>query len=81
MGMLSADVWRASRLVVDTGMHAFGWTRQQAVDYMSQNTPVAPIDVEAEIDRYIAYPGQALSYMTGRMEIERLRARRRGHPR
>ena len=74
MGMLSADVWRASRLVVDTGMHAFGWTRQQAIDYMSQNTPVAPIDVESEIDRYIAYPGQALSYMTGRMEIERLRA-------
>jgi uncharacterized protein (DUF885 family) len=75
MGMLSADVWRASRLVIDTGIHAFGWTRQQAVDYMLQNTPVAPIDVESEIDRYIAYPGQALSYMTGRMEIEALRAR------
>ncbi|MBK9740100.1 MAG: DUF885 domain-containing protein [Actinobacteria bacterium] len=75
MGMLSADVWRASRLVVDTGMHAFGWTRQQAVAYLLQNTPVAPIDVEAEIDRYIAYPGQALSYMTGRLEIQLLRAR------
>ena len=75
IGMLSADVWRASRLVVDTGMHALGWTRQQAVDYMVENTPVAPIDVEAEIDRYIAMPGQALSYMTGRMEIEALRAR------
>jgi uncharacterized protein (DUF885 family) len=74
MGMLSADVWRASRLVVDTGMHAFGWTRQQAVDYMLANTPVAPIDVDAEVDRYIAYPGQALSYMTGRLEIERLRS-------
>ena len=73
MGMLSADVWRASRLVVDTGLHAFGWTRQQAVDYLRENTPVAPIDVSAEIDRYIAYPGQALSYMTGRLEIERLR--------
>ncbi len=73
MGMLSADVWRASRLVVDTGIHAFGWTRQQAVDYMRENTPVAPIDVSAEIDRYIAYPGQALSYMSGRLEIERLR--------
>jgi uncharacterized protein (DUF885 family) len=73
MGMLSADVWRASRLVVDTGMHAFGWTRQQAVDYLLENTPVAPIDVESEIDRYIAYPGQALSYMTGRLELERLR--------
>ncbi len=74
MGMLSADVWRAARLVVDTGLHAMGWSRQQAVDYMLQNTPVAPIDVEAEIDRYIAMPGQALSYMTGRLEIERLRA-------
>jgi uncharacterized protein (DUF885 family) len=75
LGMLSADVWRASRLVVDTGMHAMGWSRQQAVDYLLANTPVAPIDVESEIDRYIAYPGQALSYMTGRLEIEALRAR------
>ena len=75
MGMLSADAWRAARLVVDTGMHALGWTRQQAVDYLLENTPVAPIDVESEIDRYIAYPAQALSYMTGRLEIEALRAR------
>ncbi len=75
MGMLSADVWRASRLVVDTGMHAFGWPRQRAVDYLLDNTPVAPIDVESEIDRYIAMPGQALSYMTGRMEIEALRTK------
>jgi uncharacterized protein (DUF885 family) len=74
MGMLSADVWRASRLVVDTGLHAFGWSRQQAVDYMRTNTPVAPIDVSSEVDRYIALPGQALAYMTGRLEIERLRA-------
>jgi uncharacterized protein (DUF885 family) len=75
MGMLSADVWRAARLVVDTGLHAFGWSRQRAVEYMLANTPVAPIDVEAEIDRYIAMPGQALSYMTGRIEIQRLRAK------
>jgi len=75
MGMLSADAWRAARLVVDTGLHAFGWTRQQAVDYMAQNTPVAPIDIESEIDRYIAMPAQALSYMTGRLEIEALRDR------
>ena len=74
MGMLSAEVWRAARLVVDTGLHALGWTRQQAIDYMIENTPVAPLDVESEVDRYIAYPGQALSYMTGRLEIERLRA-------
>jgi len=75
MGMLSADAWRASRLVVDTGMHAMGWTREQAVDYMRVNTAVAPIDIEAEIDRYIALPAQALSYMTGRIEIEALRAK------
>ena len=75
MGMLSADAWRAARLVVDTGLHHLGWTRQQAVDYLLENTPVAPIDVESEIDRYIAYPGQALSYMTGRLEIEALRSR------
>jgi uncharacterized protein (DUF885 family) len=75
MGMLSADAWRAARLVVDTGMHHFGWTRQQAVDYLLENTPVAPIDVESEIDRYIAYPGQALSYMTGRLELQTLRSR------
>lgn len=74
MGMLSADAWRAARLVVDTGMHAFGWSRQQAVDYMVANTPVALIEVEAEVDRYIAYPGQALSYMTGRLEIQALRS-------
>ena len=73
MGMLSADVWRASRLVVDTGLHAFGWSRQRAIDYMLENTPAPPIDVVSEVDRYIAYPAQALSYMTGRLEIERLR--------
>ncbi len=69
LGMLSADAWRAARLVVDTGIHAFGWSRQQAVDYLGANTPVAPIEVQAEIDRYIAYPGQALSYMTGRLDL------------
>jgi uncharacterized protein (DUF885 family) len=74
IGMLSADAWRASRLVVDTGMHAMGWSRQQAVDYLLENTPVVLIEVEAEIDRYIAMPGQALAYMTGRLEIESLRA-------
>ena len=73
IGMLSADAWRAARLVVDTGMHALGWTRQQALDFLLENTAIAPIDAEAEIDRYIAYPGQALSYMTGRLEIERAR--------
>ena len=74
LGMLSADAWRAARLVVDTGMHAMGWTREQALEYLLDACPIARIDAEAEIDRYIAYPGQALSYMTGRLEIERMRA-------
>ena len=73
IGMLSADAWRATRLVIDTGLHAFGWTREQALQFMLDNAPIARIDAEAEIDRYIAYPGQALSYMTGRLEIERVR--------
>ena len=75
IGMLSADAWRAARLVVDTGLHAHGWTRDRAVRFMRDNTPVAPIDVESEVDRYIAFPGQALSYMAGRLEIQRLRRR------
>lgn len=75
LGMLSADSWRAARLVVDTGLHHFGWSRSRAVDYLRENTAVALIDVESEIDRYLAYPGQALSYMTGRLEILRVRRR------
>ena len=78
LGMLSADAWRAARLVVDTGLHHFGWSRAEAVAYLTDNTAVAPIDVESEIDRYIAYPGQALSYMTGRRELQRLRSRAQG---
>ena len=75
MGMLSADAFRASRLVIDTGLHAYGWSRQRALDFMLDNTALPRIAAEAEIDRYIAMPGQALSYMTGRLEIQRLRAR------
>jgi uncharacterized protein (DUF885 family) len=74
LGMLSQDSMRAGRLVVDTGLHALGWSRQQAVDYLRENTPMAPLEIEAEIDRYAANPGQALSYMVGRLEIERIRA-------
>ena len=74
MGLFVADAWRASRLVVDTGLHAFGWTRQQAADWISDNTPIPPIEVESETDRYISFPGQALAYMVGRREIVRLRA-------
>jgi uncharacterized protein (DUF885 family) len=75
MGMLSADAWRATRLVVDTGLHALGWSRQRALDYMLDNTASAPIEAAAEVDRYIAMPGQALAYMMGRLEILELRAR------
>jgi uncharacterized protein (DUF885 family) len=73
MGMLSADSMRACRLVVDTGMHALGWSRQQAVDYMMANSPMRAGHVAAEIDRYAVTPGQALSYMIGRLEIQRIR--------
>jgi len=73
MGMLSADSMRACRLVVDTGMHALGWSRQRAVDYMLANSPMRAGHVAAEIDRYAVTPGQALSYMIGRLEIQRIR--------
>ncbi|NKE59036.1 DUF885 domain-containing protein [Lentzea sp. PSKA42] len=76
LGMLGLDAMRAGRLVVDTGMHAFGWTRQQAVDYLRENTVMPEPEINAEIDRYIEVPGQALAYMVGRMEIQRVRAER-----
>jgi uncharacterized protein (DUF885 family) len=73
LGMLTADSWRSSRLVVDTGLHALGWSRRQAVDYFEEHTPV-PIDQAAtEVDRYLAMPAQALSYKMGQLEITRLR--------
>jgi uncharacterized protein (DUF885 family) len=73
MGLFAADSWRASRLVVDTGLHALGWSRQYAIDWMASHTPLPRIEVETEIDRYISFPGQALAYMVGRREIVRLR--------
>jgi uncharacterized protein (DUF885 family) len=72
-GMLCLDSMRAGRLVVDTGLHAFGWSRQQAVDYLLANTPMSAVEVATEVDRYIAVPGQALAYLVGRLEIERIR--------
>ena len=74
MGMFSADSMRACRLVVDTGLHALGWSREQAVQYMVDNSPLAEGVVRPEVDRYIVSPGQATSYMVGRLEIQRMRA-------
>ena len=74
LGLFAADSWRASRLVVGTGLHAMGWTRQYAVDWLAAHTPLPSLEVETEIDRYISFPGQALAYMVGRREIVRLRA-------
>ena len=74
MGMLSMDAWRACRLVVDTGMHALGWTRQAAIDYMVANSALAPNNIANEVDRYIVWPGQALAYKAGQLEMLRLRS-------
>lgn len=74
-GMLSMQAWRAARLVVDTGMHAKGWSRKQAQDYMRANTPLGDHEIETEVDRYIARPGQALAYYLGMDTIQRVRAK------
>ena len=74
LGMLAADSWRSARLVVDTGLHSLGWTRQQALDYFEEHTPVPMDQVYPEVDRYIAMPAQALSYKIGQLEIQRLRS-------
>lgn len=74
-GRLTYEMWRAARLVVDTGMHAKGWTRQQAVDFLAGNTALSLHEVGTEIDRYIAWPAQALSYKLGELHIRALRAK------
>lgn len=74
VGMLVNDAWRACRLVVDTGMHALGWSRQQAIDHMVAHMPVGIDEITSEVDRYLAIPAQALSYKVGQREILRLRA-------
>lgn len=73
LGLLSNEALRAARLVVDSGMHALGWTRQQAIDYIRAHTTETQASAEAEVDRYIAVPGQATAYMIGNLEIRRLR--------
>jgi len=73
LGALGFAAWRASRLVVDTGLHAKGWTREHAIDFLAAHTTLGTVDVENEIDRYIAWPGQALAYMVGKLRIVALR--------
>ena len=72
-GKLTYEMWRACRLVVDTGIHAMGWTREQAVEYMSKNTALSLHEINTEVDRYISWPGQALSYKIGEIKIRELR--------
>lgn len=74
-GRLTYEMWRACRLVVDTGMHALGWTRQQAIDFMAANTALSLHEVTTEVDRYIAWPAQALGYKMGELKIRELRKR------
>lgn len=73
IGVLSYDAWRAARLVVDTGLHALDWTRDQAIAFMAGHSALAPNNIANEVDRYIVWPGQALAYKTGQLEILRLR--------
>ena len=74
-GRLSYEMWRACRLVVDTGLHSKGWTRQQAIDYMAENSGLSMNNITSEVDRYISWPGQALAYKIGELKIRELRAK------
>src|SRR6185436_8567481 len=73
-GQLSMEMWRACRLVIDTGMHWMGWTREQAVACLRDNSALSPSQIEHEVDRYIGWPGQALAYKIGEIQIRDLRA-------
>jgi len=74
-GRLTYEIWRACRLVVDTGMHLFGWTREEAIKYLQENTAKTEQDIAVEVDRYIVWPGQALAYKIGELKIRELRAK------
>ncbi len=74
-GRLNMEMWRAARLVVDTGIHTRGWTREQAIEYMTQHVSITPAMIAAEVDRYIALPGQALAYQPGNLKFRELRQR------
>ena len=73
-GKLTYEMWRACRLVVDTGIHAFDWSKQMVLDYMSSNTALSLHEINTETDRYISWPGQALSYKIGELKIRELRS-------
>jgi uncharacterized protein (DUF885 family) len=72
-GQLTYEMWRAVRLVVDTGLHSMGWTRQQAIDFFAANAAKTMQDIVVEVDRYIVWPGQALGYKMGQLKIRELR--------
>jgi uncharacterized protein (DUF885 family) len=74
-GMLSYQMWRAARLVVDTGVHAKGWTREQSLAFLRDNTALSEREIGTEVDRYIGWPGQALSYYLGQLAIQRSRTK------
>jgi uncharacterized protein (DUF885 family) len=74
-GVLYAQIWRANRLVVDTGLHSMGWSREDAIAFMKSNSPISENEAVVEVERYMAFPGQALSYMIGSMKIKELRAK------
>jgi uncharacterized protein (DUF885 family) len=74
-GRLTYEMWRACRLVVDTGIHYLGWSRQEAEDCFLDNSALAPHNIQTEVTRYISWPGQALAYKTGELLIRELRAR------
>ena len=72
-GQLTYEIWRAARLVVDTGIHQYGWSREQALAYMKETVPLSEHEITTEVDRYIAWPGQAVAYKLGEMQIRRHR--------